>query len=324
MLTFERASAGTLNHCNLTLTPGLHVILGHEREGTRDIVELAAGACPPRSGVVRVQGRAPHRTPELRRRMVSLRHHEQLFPSKTVLEAVRIALAARGLAIAPEQTLERAHIARWADRPPASLDARECRSVAACIALNVESPLLAALHEPLAYLPGLSAALLSERIANWVEQGALVICTTSSPTSARALGGHVWLLDRGRLLPHTAGASAWPIVPGQQTVLLVRTPAARALAAALSHVEEVAAVAFDETHHTSEVRVQGPDPKRLALALTRAARAHGIPVLAIVPSLPDIEFTRAANAGYLRAAYDAAYRSAQLQPQAERSPHART
>lgn len=323
MLSLQRASAGALRHCTMTLEPGLHVILGNEQDGTGDLVELASGSHAPRSGSVQVRGQSPHRTPAVRREIASLRQSEALFPVRTAGEALRIALAARGVPVTAEQALAQARLTHWTARTLSKLEPAEQRTLAACVALTHPKPALAVLHEPLAYLPGFSAELMTERIASWIAAGCLVVCTTSSPATAQALGGKAWILERNGVVRPILAPSSIELAPGQTTTLSIRTPGARELAAALSRAPGVTAAAFDEGLQRGQVRVQGADPRALSLTLARVAREIGVPIEAIVPSAPDLELTRAASAGYLRAAYDAAYYRAQgQQPTTAWSAHA--
>jgi ABC-type multidrug transport system ATPase subunit len=323
MLSLRGARAGTLRRCTLDLEPGLHVVLGQEQDGTGDLVELLAGARAPRSGSVTVLGRQPHRSPTLRRDIAALRQSEELFPARTAGEALRIALAARGVPVTAEQALDEAGLRHWAPRAPSKLDLSERRTLAACMALARPKPPLAVLHEPLAYLPGLSSELMLRRITSWVAEGSLVLCTTSSPSTAQLLGGRAWILEQSGAVRPLAASNAVELAPGQPATLLIRTSGARELAAALSRAAGVTASAFDETLQHAQVRVQGSEARALSRTVVRVARELGIPVEAIVPSVPDLEVMRAANAGYLRAAYDAAYYRAQVEQRPPaRSDHA--
>jgi energy-coupling factor transport system ATP-binding protein len=315
MLQLQRVRSGTLNHCSLTLEAGLHVILGHERDGTSDLIELIAGSRAPRTGTVRVRGLAPHRSPALRQSLAVLRGSEELFPARSVVEAVRIALTGRGVPTTAEAALADANLSHWAARRAAKLNAHERRAVAASVVFSMAQPTLAALHEPLAYLPGISPELAARHIASWVAAGCLVVCTTTSPAAVQTLGGSAWILERGGLLRPIAARSSAELAPGQPTTLLIRSPHARELSAALSRTPGVTAAAFDEALHASQVRVQGADAKTLSLTVARVAREHALHVEAIVPSLPDLEVTRAASAGYLRGAYEAAYYGARAEQQ---------
>jgi ABC-type taurine transport system ATPase subunit len=315
MLSLQAANAGALRRCTLKLQPGLHVVLGREQDGTGDLVELVAGSRAPRSGSVTVLGRPPHRSPAVRRETTVLRQVEELFPARTVGEALRIALAARGVPVTAEQALDDAGLRHWSPRAPEKLDAAERRTLAACLALTGQKPALAALHEPLAYLPALSPELMIRRITSWVAEGCLVLCTTSSPSTAQRLGGSIWILEQGGAVRPIAAPSSDELAPGQPATLLIRTAGARELAAALSRITGVTAAAFDETLHHAQLRVQGHDARLLSQTVVRVARELGVVLEAIVPGAPDLELTRAANAGYLRAAYDAAYYRAQAEQQ---------
>lgn len=318
-LVVERLRAGPLSNFGMRLGPGLHVVLGRESEGTRELVSVVVGSSAPRSGTVRIAGRDPRRSPDLRRRVAVLCAEELVFPSKTVREAVQVGLEARGIAASAEQALAAARLQSFGSRNPRTLSGGERRSVAAAIAFCIEKPLVAALHEPLAYLPGIPPSEVTARIARWLEQGACVLCTTSSPRAAHALGGVAWLLDHGQLVRRIAAADAESFAPKSAAMLRVRTPTPRELVARLADHPEVSALILDEGREPNEVGVKGPDPAALALAVCQAALDNRITITAIHPVLPALDVTYAASAGELRGAFDAAYRAA-FEPHREERP----
>ena len=60
---------------------GVHVVLGTELDGTRELVALAAGASTPRRGSVRISEQNPRSAPALRRRIGTLFAEETLPPA---------------------------------------------------------------------------------------------------------------------------------------------------------------------------------------------------------------------------------------------------
>jgi ABC-2 type transport system ATP-binding protein len=315
MLSIQRVRHGALADASLELGPGLAVVLGAESLGTLDLVDLVVGDAAPRSGRVRIAGRDPRRSPESRRAMASLVAHEELFPARTVLDAVTLALRACGSALPASEALERCGLGGWSKSDPRALSAAERRSVAACVAFTREKPVLAILHEPLARLPGIADGVVVSSIERWIGGGALVLCTTSSPAAAYELGGGVWFLDRGQLVRVIDGTLPFEFAPGSVTTLLVRTNQPRELARALSAQPSVTSVTWNDVSQPYEICVQGGDAAEVALVLCRTAAAQRISITAILPALPDLAMTQAATAGYLRGAYDAAYRAALQPPQ---------
>jgi ABC-type thiamine transport system ATPase subunit len=314
MLAVERLKVGSLSSCNLALDSGLHVILARETDGTPDFIDVLSGSAAPSFGRVRISARDPYRSPDVRRRISSLRAREESFPQRTVSAAVATALSARGLRLSADDALRSLGLESWSDRDPRQLSAAEHRSVAACVAFSSDEPLLAVLHEPLAYLPGIDQERVQSRLRRWLERAVPVLCTTSSPRTAHALGGTIWLVSRGQLARQIAATEPWDFAPGSDVTLLVRSESPRELLRALAIDPAVSAVALDELVRPSEIRVQGRDAAAIALAIARAGLQSGVAITAIAPVLPDLEFTHAASEGYLRGAYDAAYQAA-LHPQ---------
>jgi ABC-type multidrug transport system ATPase subunit len=310
MLNLERVRLGFLSDCTLAIESGLHVILGAPSDGTRELIDALAGSAAPHSGKVRILGQDPRRAPSIRKQLACLRAEEELFPSRTLGQAVESALLARGVDVSAEAALSSVGLSRWAQRDPRGLLPAERRSVAACIAFAMQKPLLAILHEPLAYLPGISADRVQAQIRTWLEQERVVVCTTSSSRAAHALGGTVWLMNRGQVLRGIAAAEAIAFAPGGSLTLLVRTRSPRELARALAKNSAISALNLDEAKLPFEVRVQGSDASAVALAVCQALVDEKIDALAIVPVVPDLELAQAANVGYLRGAYESGYRAA--------------
>jgi ABC-type multidrug transport system ATPase subunit len=303
-------SAPPLVGVSLQLGAGAWTFLGAPDDGTATLVELASGMIRPRLGRVLVAGADPRRSPELRRRIASLQEREEPLPGRRVRDKLRAALALHGVRAEAEAALAKLGLERWAERRATELGPRERRSLALAIALAIPEPLLVALHEPLAITASVDRALVRRQLSELAAAGSVVICTTASVRDALELGGRTLVLNRGRIVRELTNGTLDELVPGSPAELVVRTGAARELAAALASERNVVAVQFDARFAPGQLRVRGADLDLLALDVARVARAHGIHLQAVAQSLPSVQEVRAASAGVARAAYDEAYRVA--------------
>lgn len=294
---------------DLVLEPGLHVLLGTPADGTGELVRLLAGLDRPHRGTVRVDGRDPYVDPQARQHIGCLLDAETQGDEQTVRQAVRRCLLARGLRHAPEEVLAPVGLEAWTDRAVADLDADEQRSVALAVALATPDPLLMALADPLARVPGASRAAIRDALHAAARAGAVVVCATPSIPSAVELGGGVVLLEAGRFTRRLAPSAATGLVPGLALELVVETREPRALAAALANEPAVSTLRFDIREARHVVRVRGDDVERVSLAVARAAVERSIVIEALHAEAPALELATAASGALQRAAYDAAYRA---------------
>jgi ABC-type multidrug transport system ATPase subunit len=316
-LVFDRVSAPPLVGVSFELGPGTHVLLGTPEDGTHAAIAVAAGAVAPRAGRVSLGGADPRRSPAARRRIGSLLELEELPPAARVVDAVRAALALHGSAGDPAAALASVGLEAWAARATRKLSPRERRSVALAIALGVDGPLLLALSEPLADVPGIDRRAARDAIATRSRQ-AVVLCATASVRDALELGGTTLVLHRGRIVRTLAGATSPDLAPRQTAELVLSTDDARALAGALAEVPSVSSACWNDREAPGQLTVRGDDLERLALGVVRAARDAGIRIHALGPALPSVLEVKAASAGVARAAYDEAYRLAAERARADK------
>lgn len=316
-LVLDRVSAPPLLGASLELAAGTHVLLGTPQDGTHAAVAVAAGALAPRAGRVSVGGADPRRSPDARRRIGSLLEVEELPPGARVADAVRHALALHGAARDPIAALATVGLEAWAARATAKLSDRERRSVALAVALATDRPLLLALSEPLADVPGIDRrAVLDALVARSTE--CVVLCATASVRDALELGGTTIVLHRGRVVRTVADATSPELAPRQTAELVLLTDDARALAGALAEVPSVSSACWNDREAPGQLTIRGDDLERLALGVVRAARDAGIRIHALGPGVPGVVEVKAASAGVARAAYDEAYRVATEKARADK------
>lgn len=309
-LELRQVDAPPLRGIDLELAAGLHVVLGAEADGSRELVEIVSGVRRPQRGTVRVLGRDPFRTPAVRRRIASLLAEEQLPHAATVEQLVGHALALHAQPASDAlRALSDAGIEAWRTRRPSSLDAHERRTVALAIAL-AQAPALLVAHEPLARVAAVERGRVIERLNALAAKDTCVLCTTSSPRDALELTDAVWLLEAGRLTRRPSPARR-ELVPGHAAEFLVHAEDARSLGRRLSEDPAVKAVEWDDERTPGQLRVRGDDAAASARAIVRAAAAgaHTLTRLTLVP--PSLSSVRAATHALAQAAYEHAYRTAQ-------------
>jgi ABC-type thiamine transport system ATPase subunit len=307
-LSFERVSLAPLGNLSLRLDTGLHVVLGHEQDGTARLIELGAGAQSPRSGKVLLDTEEPAATPALRRALGSLLAEEPPLGHGPLGAWLETLDALRGSSQLEE--LQRLGYEPARERAVETLDAAERRTLALVVALAHPSARLVVLHEPLEAARGLDLERVLLRLQE-LATSAVVLITTRSSDDARRLGGTLYILERGVLV--RSPAHAWPaeLTPGSRPELVIDCDAPRALLAELAREPALSSLGYDAEHAPRRVLAQGPDVEALALAVTSAALRAGVTLESLRLTTSDLALVHGASAGLARAAYEAAYGTGQ-------------
>jgi ABC-2 type transport system ATP-binding protein len=292
ILSFDLVSHDELARVSAAFGSGTHVVLGMERDGTRTLVQLAAGMAEPSTGRVTLDGREPFAHADVRRRIASLCADERLPPARDVHRAFSTALRARGDARSNATLLDSAGLAHFPARRMADLSHREVRALALVLALSHPEPMLLALFEPLALTDILNEDFVLQALARVVSAGAVVLATASRVEDAARLGGAVSTLERGTWLDSAASRT-----PLGQITLRVHSPDARRLAALLAEAPDVNAV---EWAGGRELLVKGSDLERVAAQVARSARAEAIRIDALRYDPPSLYALSTARAGLAR------------------------
>lgn len=298
-LTFVGVWSPPLKALSAAFDRGVHVVLGSARDGTPDLIALAAGTRIPRRGSLRLSGAEPFASPALRRRTASLLADESPTGPRDVRDWCREAGKLKGFDASASVATYCSDVRL--DRPLASLSLAEGRQLALAIALGQPEPQLVALHDPLsAVAPSLAARAL-ERIHELGRQ-TIVLCTVPAVEGARRLGGSLHVLERGVLA--RSPAHSWPeaVTPGLETELWIECRAPRELLRELLGSNEVTRASFEG----ERLRVSGPSLDRLCDAVARAALSTRAGVRALAAVTPDLLTVHAATAGLASAAYHAA------------------
>ena len=283
-LAFHAVFDGPLLGVNARFGPGCSSLLGEDPVALAALVALAAGAREPRRGQVLLDGVALHASPERRRAASALLADESVPPLARVSDALDAVLVARGEERRGRALLESCGLVSWGDRRPKDLDASERRTLGLALSLTHPNPRLLALYEPFAAGRSLAADFVRAGVERAVAAGAVVLVATQSLDDARTLGAVPWLFARGVL---ASAAEVSPGAPGHgERALVVETPDARRLTAALAREPSVRGVRWNEAHAPDTVLVFGSDIELLSSAVVRALGAEPLRVrsMALAPA----------------------------------------
>jgi glycerol transport system ATP-binding protein len=192
---------------DVVLEPGINVLLGTTLAGKTSLMRLIAGLDQPSTGRVLVGGKDVTGVPVRERKLAMVYQQFINYPSLSVFENIASPLKLQGL---PRTDID-ARVRRVAaklrmdhllERLPAELSGGQQQRTALARALVKESDLIL-LDEPLVNLDyKLREELRAELSALFADGRSTVIYATTEPTEALLMGGHVAVLDAGRLIQY--------------------------------------------------------------------------------------------------------------------------
>ncbi len=313
-LLLRGVRAGGLQVAELTLGAGLFPILARPDDGAA-LVAALGGQRRDRAGVLSIDGADPQRSPVARARIALLLAEEPASEARSVGGALTTSL---GSSAAATSALNGLGIGTWSARDPRRLTPAERRSVALAAALAANDPLLVALHEPLADVPGVNRGCVLERIRALVERGATVVPVTASVRQLLEFGGEPHVLALG-----TAFRAAGPlgaVSAGRDVELVASSPAARSLATLLLGRPEVEAVFYDEVTAPRQFRLRARDVRSGCLAILAVAADTGAHLTALHLEPPSLDSVEAASMNAARASLRAPPTTAPFPPAVPAGP----
>ncbi len=195
-----------LQDINLHLKPGSrYVVLGRTLAGKTTLLRIMAGLDRPSGGRVLVNGEDVTGRLVRKRRVAMVYQQFINYPSLTVFKNIASPLKLAGLkkdeiTRRVRETAAVLHIEDLLDRLPAELSGGQQQRVAIARALVKDTDLLL-MDEPLVNLDYKLREELRIELQEIFDKGkAIVVYTTTEPTEALMLGGHVIVMDEGRIL----------------------------------------------------------------------------------------------------------------------------
>jgi glycerol transport system ATP-binding protein len=181
------------------------VLLGRTLAGKTSLLRIMAGIDRPTRGKIFIDGRDVTGV-SVRKRSVAMVYQQFInYPSLSVYKNIASPLKVSGVPKAEidrrvRETAEMLHIKDLLDRLPAELSGGQQQRIAIARALVKDAQLLL-LDEPLVNLDyKLREELRIELQEIFEKRSAIVVYTTTEPTEALMLGGHVVVLDEGSVL----------------------------------------------------------------------------------------------------------------------------
>jgi glycerol transport system ATP-binding protein len=195
-----------LKDIDLHFEPGSrNVLLGRTLAGKTSLLRLLAGLDRPTRGRLLINGK-DYTGVSVRKRSVAMVYQQFInYPSMTVYNNIASPLKLAKLDQAEidrrvRQAAEMLHIDTFLDRLPAELSGGQQQRTAIARALVKDADLLL-LDEPLVNLDyKLREELRNELRTIFKRRESIVVYTTTEPAEALMLGGHIVVLDEGRIL----------------------------------------------------------------------------------------------------------------------------
>lgn len=182
-----------------------NVLLGRTLAGKTSLLRIMAGLDRPTSGKILVDGRDMTGV-SVRKRNVAMVYQQFInYPSLSVYDNIASPLKIGGMPKKEidrrvRETAEMLHLEGMLHRVPAELSGGQQQRTAIARALVKDAQLLL-LDEPLVNLDyKLREELRVELQEIFRQRSAIVVYTTTEPSEALMLGGHIVILDEGRVL----------------------------------------------------------------------------------------------------------------------------
>ncbi len=239
-----------LNNLSLSLPAGVTGLLGPNGSGKSTLLQLATGQLRPSQGWVRVLGERPWSNPGLNRYIGLCPEQDAFFEWMTGREFLtNCALlsglgraAARGAA---ERTLDLVSMTEPADRAVRGYSKGMRQRIKLAQAL-VHEPQLLFLDEPFTGTDPVARRDLMDVVIDYGRKGRAVLLASHVFHEVQAVTQNMVLLNRGRLVAQGNVRQIRDLIDSHPHRIVIKSPAARALAAELVHHEDVVGIEFKQ------------------------------------------------------------------------------
>jgi ABC-2 type transport system ATP-binding protein len=191
-----------LQHLDLSVGPGLTLLLGPNGCGKSTLLKLAAGVEPPDSGTILVAGRDLGREEAAARRALAyVPEHPEVSPYAAVLELLRLVAHLRDVPEAEaSEALAAVGLEALAQSSIRELSKGQRRRVLYAAA-RIGAPPVLLLDEPLDGMDAATSRQMLEWIRSHLDGGGLVLVSTHLPHDFEPLARTVLDMDAGRIRP---------------------------------------------------------------------------------------------------------------------------
>jgi len=258
-----------LSELSCSFGPGVTGLLGPNGAGKTTLMRALTGLIGPNAGTVRVAGRDPRTDREVQRSLALVPEDEAVPAALTARQLVRYVADLHGVTdrTAVDRSLDAVALLDVAHRRVGgfSKGMRQRTKIAAAL---VTDPTVLVLDEPLNGADPVQRAHLISLFRQLGAEGRTVIVSSHVLHEVERLAERQIVLLRGRLAAAGDHRAIRDAMADRPRRVLVRSPGARALAAALLELDAVSGVTIDG----DSVVIASTRARDLAVALPRLAR----------------------------------------------------
>jgi len=277
-----------LTELSCSFGPGVTGLLGPNGAGKTTLMRAITGLLALNDGHVEVMGRNPHRDRNVQRTVSLVPEDEAVPPALTARQLVRYTAALHRVEdrSLPDRCLDTVGLLEVADRKLRGFS-KGMRQRAKVASSLVTMPRVLVLDEPLNGADPVQRVALINLFNALGDQGRTVIVSSHVLHEVERLASRQIVIIRGRLAAAGDHRAIRDGLANRPRSMLVRTPAARALAAALVASDTVRGVAVDG----STVVVTSDRAGEMAAVLPVVARDLGARLLEVRPMDDSLEST---------------------------------
>ena len=277
-----------LTELSCSFGPGVTGLLGPNGAGKTTLMRAITGLLALNDGHVEVMGRNPHRDRNVQRTVSLVPEDEAVPPALTARQLVRYTAALHRVEdrSLPDRCLDTVGLLEVADRKLRGFS-KGMRQRAKVASSLVTMPRVLVLDEPLNGADPVQRVALINLFNALGDQGRTVIVSSHVLHEVERLASRQIVIIRGRLAAAGDHRAIRDGLANRPRSVLVRTPAARALAAALVASDTVRGVAVDG----STVVVTSDRAGEMAAVLPVVARDLGARLLEVRPMDDSLEST---------------------------------
>jgi ABC-2 type transport system ATP-binding protein len=273
---------------SFTADGGVIGLLGHNGAGKSTTLKLCAGFSTPSSGIVRIFGTNPRRTPDVYRRVGIVPDHSPPWPFLTARRVVELSAELHRVAdyrAAAAAALETVGLEDAADRPVGGFSHGMRQRVKLAQAL-AHDPELLLLDEPLNGLDPTQRSHVIELLTRLGREGRTVIVSSHVLHEVERMAPRVLVLVNGHLVAEGATDAIRRLISERPRRVLVQPDRdGRSLARELLALADVDAVRLQN----GTIEIETSDPAALSHELPHAARRTDTLLRGIQPVGDDLE-----------------------------------
>lgn len=273
-----------INQVSVEIGGGVIGLLGPNGAGKSTMLKVLTGQLRPSSGRVEILGMRPWNNPKVFRRLGYCPDTEGVYADMSAMDfAVTMGmLAGFGVIESMRRARQRLELLGLGDHAHRRLGSysKGMRQRAKLAVALMHEPDVIVLDEPLNGLDPMGRRMMLDLMRQLGEEGRTVIVSSHILHEVEALTRNVVLIHHGRILAHGHIEEIRSMIENQPLTLLVKTPQARTLGAALASLPCVNTLEFRED---KALVIRTSEPERAYEAIQACVLEKGIDVNVLHP-----------------------------------------